>query len=85
MLCFLDNAKNGINMNLIVFFQPTHVYRLDSCPFGLGGYSGKGFAWRFKMHVPHAHTQPTVSHLNPKQCNHPENIETQRNLGGDMA
>jgi hypothetical protein len=22
---------------------------LDSCPFGLGGYSNKGFEWRFKI------------------------------------
>jgi hypothetical protein len=26
MLCFLDIAKIGINMNLIAFCQPTHVY-----------------------------------------------------------
>ncbi len=49
MLCFLDIAKNGIDMNLIAFRQPTHINQLDSCPFGLGGYSDKGFAWRFKM------------------------------------
>jgi hypothetical protein len=49
MLCFLDIAKNGINMNLIAFRRPTHVYQPDSCPFGLGGYLDKGFAWRFEM------------------------------------
>jgi hypothetical protein len=27
----------------------THIYRSDLCPFGLGGYSHKGFAWRFKI------------------------------------
>ena len=36
-------------MNLIAFRKPTHVHRLDSCPFGLGGYSDKGFAWRFEV------------------------------------
>jgi hypothetical protein len=49
MICFLDIAKNGIDMKLITFRQPTHVYQSDSCPFGLGGYLDKGFAWRFKM------------------------------------
>ncbi len=49
MLCFLDIAKNGINMNLIAFCEPTHAYQSDSCPFELGGYSDKGFTWRFEM------------------------------------
>jgi len=50
MLRFLDVAKNGISMNLVAFRKPTHVYRSDSCPFGLGGYSDQGFAWRFEIH-----------------------------------
>ena len=49
MLRFLDVAKNGISMNLVAFRKPTHVYRSDSCPFGLGGYSDQGFAWRFEI------------------------------------
>ncbi len=49
MLRFLKIAKKGIDMNLIAFHQPTHVYQSDSCPFGLGGYSDKGFAWRFEI------------------------------------
>jgi hypothetical protein len=49
MLHFIDIFKQGIDMNLVVFSQPTHVYRLDSCPFGLGGYLDKGFAWHFKI------------------------------------
>jgi hypothetical protein len=49
MLWFLDIAKRGINMNLIAFRRLTHVYRPDSCPFGLKGYPDKGFAWRFKL------------------------------------
>jgi hypothetical protein len=36
-------------MNLIAFCQPTNIYQLDSCPFGLKGYSDEGFAWHFKM------------------------------------
>ena len=49
MLRFLEIARQGINMNLIAFRRPTHVYQSDSCPFGLGGYSDKGFAWWFEI------------------------------------
>ncbi len=49
MLCFLDIAKQGIDMNLVAFRHPTHVYRSDPCPFGLRGYLDKGFAWRFEI------------------------------------
>ena len=49
MLRFLNIARKGIDMNLIAFRKPTHVYQSDSCPFGLGGYSDKGFAWRFEI------------------------------------
>ena len=44
MLTFLHKAFTGIYMNLISFRRPTHIYRSDSCPYGLGGYSHKGFA-----------------------------------------
>ncbi len=40
-------------MNLIAFRQPTHIYRSDSCPYGLGGYSDKGFAWRYELQEEH--------------------------------
>jgi hypothetical protein len=36
-------------MNLFAFCQPTHIYQLDSCPFGLGSYLDKSFAWHFEM------------------------------------
>ena len=36
-------------MNLIAFCKPTHVYWLDSCPYGVGGFSDKGFAWCFEI------------------------------------
>jgi hypothetical protein len=49
MLCFLGIAKQGIYMNLVAFHHQTHVYWSDSCPFGLRGYSDKGFAWRFEI------------------------------------
>ena len=37
MLRFLEIARQGIDMNLLAFCRPTHVYPSDSCPFGLGG------------------------------------------------
>jgi hypothetical protein len=47
MLGFLKIANNGINMNSITFRKPTHIYRSDSCPHRLGGYSHKGWAWQW--------------------------------------
>ena len=52
MLDFLTHAKQGIDMNLITYRRPTHVYRSDSCPAGLGGYSHAGFAWRYPLPPP---------------------------------
>jgi hypothetical protein len=49
MLHFLEIAKKGININLIAFHQPTHIYWSDACPFGLSGYLNEGFAWCFKI------------------------------------
>ena len=46
---FLKRANSGINMNLISFRKPTHVYRSDACPWGLGGDSHLGRAWRFEI------------------------------------
>jgi hypothetical protein len=47
--CFLTNAHAGISMNQIAYRCPTHVYRSDSCPTGMGGYSAEGFAWHFPV------------------------------------
>ena len=49
MLSFLHKAYTGINMNLISFRRLTHIYRSNSCPYGLGGYSHEGFAWRLEF------------------------------------
>jgi hypothetical protein len=49
MVTFLDKAHAGIDMNRLSFRRPTHIYSSDSCPFGLGGYSDTGFAWRFGL------------------------------------
>jgi hypothetical protein len=47
MIFFLQKANSGVNMNHIAYRKPTHVYRSDSCPAGIGGYSNEGFAWRY--------------------------------------
>ena len=47
MLFFLKEAAFGADMNLLVYRKPTKIYRSDSCPAGLGGYSSDGFARRF--------------------------------------
>ena len=44
---FLPAAKAGINMNLLTFRVPTHIYRSDACEHCLGGFSAKGRAWRY--------------------------------------
>jgi hypothetical protein len=36
-------------MTLVTFCHPTHIYRSDSCPFGLRGYSDKGVTWQFEV------------------------------------
>ena len=51
MRFFLTKAHKGISLNQTVYRRPTHVYRSDSCPAGLGGYSHEGYAWRF--YIPH--------------------------------
>ena len=49
MLQVLAKASRGIDMNIVAYRRPSHVYRADSCPHGLGGYSSEGYAWRFKV------------------------------------
>ena len=49
MLFFLEMARDGIDINYIAYLKPTHTYRSDSCPRGLGGYNHKGKAWRFYL------------------------------------
>jgi hypothetical protein len=42
-------GNDGISMNQIAYCKPTHVYRLNSCLRGLGGYSYKGFVWHYYL------------------------------------
>lgn len=45
--------------------------------------SNRMLRFRFFRHVPEESTR--VSHLDPRQRNHPSNAETRRNVGGDLA
>jgi hypothetical protein len=45
----LTKASIGISMNLIVARTPSRVCWSDACPFGLGGYSLSGRAWRIRI------------------------------------
>ncbi len=49
MLHFLENGGKGVDMNLIAYLAPTHVYHSDLCPADLGGYSTEGFAWHYSI------------------------------------
>ena len=49
MLYFLEKARDGVSLNMIAYRKPTHVFRSDSCPRGLGGYSHTGWAWRYYL------------------------------------
>ena len=46
---FLDSAHKGLSINLLVVRTPTRIAWSDSCPFGLGGYTLSGTAWRIKV------------------------------------
>ena len=46
---FLDVARKGISVNLLTVRTPTRLAWSDSCPFGLGGYSLRGRAWRIRV------------------------------------
>jgi len=46
---FLDLARRGISINILTVRTPTRMAWSDSCPFGLGGYSLQGMAWRIRV------------------------------------
>ena len=61
-LQFLHIVKKGVNLNLITFRQPTHVYFSDACPAGIGGYNSQGNAWRW--YIPkHLQFRATINML----------------------
>jgi hypothetical protein len=49
MIGVIKRACKSINLNIIVYQRPTHVYHSDLCLAGLGGYSDSGFAWRWYL------------------------------------
>jgi hypothetical protein len=53
MINIIKIAHNGNSMNIIVYWHPTHIYRSDSCPAGLGGYSNSSFAWCYYLKPEH--------------------------------
>jgi len=46
---FLGIAHSGISMNLLTLRLPSRIGWSDSCPFGLGGYTQQGWAWRLRI------------------------------------
>jgi hypothetical protein len=49
----LTSANQGVSMNLLVTREPNRICWSDACPFGLGGYSLSGQAWRLQIPVGH--------------------------------
>jgi hypothetical protein len=48
-LNFLAGAHRGISFNQLTIRQPSRLCFSDSCPFGLGGFSLSGKAWRLRI------------------------------------
>jgi hypothetical protein len=46
LLFILQQSQESIDMNLIAYQDPTHIYRSESCSASFGVYSNKGYAWR---------------------------------------
>jgi hypothetical protein len=48
-LTFLLTAREGISMNLLTLRTPSRLGISDSCPYGMGGFSWSGRAWRIQI------------------------------------
>jgi hypothetical protein len=48
-LKFLNLARSGISLNRMTVRRPTQLGLSDSCPFGLGGFTLRGRAWRLRI------------------------------------
>ncbi|NER25730.1 MAG: hypothetical protein F6J96_34575 [Symploca sp. SIO1C2] len=46
---FLQVARSGISLNLLTVRNPSALAWSDSCPYGLGGYTLRGWAWRIRI------------------------------------
>jgi hypothetical protein len=45
-------ARNGISVNLLTIRAPSQVGISDSCPYGMGGFTWLGRAWRIRIRIP---------------------------------
>ena len=45
----LSKANQGVSINLLVTREPNRICWSDACPYGIGGYSLSGRAWRIRM------------------------------------
>ena len=48
-LKFLDQARKGVNMNLITFRIPNKINICDASEHGLGGFATHGQAWCYNI------------------------------------
>ena len=46
---FLNTAKYGVNLNLMTFRTPTHIYICDASEHGIGGFATHGRAWSWSI------------------------------------
>jgi hypothetical protein len=46
---FLLSARNGISLNNLTLRRPSQIGLSDSCPFGMGGFTWTGRAWRLRI------------------------------------
>jgi hypothetical protein len=48
-ILLLEQALIGISLNGLTMRNPTMLLVSDSCPFGLGGFTSNGTAWRLQV------------------------------------
>jgi hypothetical protein len=46
---FLKKAWEGISLNLMTLRKPSQLAISDSCPYGMGGFTWSGWAWRLRL------------------------------------
>jgi hypothetical protein len=61
----IKHANKGVDMNNLAYRMPDHVFKNDSCPFGLGGYNVQGDGWRWIIppHLRFRATNNLLEHL----------------------
>ena len=59
---FIHYSHIGVSMNYVALRAPTHCLRADACPWGIGGYSATGRAWRYYL-PPHLLFRATLNML----------------------